>query len=148
MEQTQLNSKIDCLNSELIHARTQLTQLRSRLLEDNLTQYLEVSGSPNSPYQSGHPAGAFDTSLPAVANPNDPPISSANHSQTRLDQMKSLFRGSEESQSGFLNRARALATKPFGASASNAIDTQATNDLGYQSRPPTARQGVDYGSVW
>ncbi|VDL94449.1 unnamed protein product [Schistocephalus solidus] len=135
MEQNELNAKIEELNSELASARLQLTDLRNRLLEDNMTQYLEVGGGGSS---SSH---SLDTYLrPAHSEltvADYQRADSPHQSVTRLDQMKALFLGGASGRSaggggdsasvqnspastsnGLLSRAKALASKPFGVGAS------------------------------
>ncbi|CDS36199.1 C2 calcium lipid binding region, CaLB [Echinococcus multilocularis] len=133
MEQNQLNAQIAELNSDLCQTRTNLSALRNRLLEDNMTQYLEVSGgSPPRNTRSEH-LTTFETA--AVATPG-PRMRSPGGS--------------------ILSRARALASKSFGSVIGGATSQpNLTNPAMMSPRhslsppsPPTTRPGgIDYGMV-
>uniref|UniRef100_A0A5K3FMM2 CCDC92 domain-containing protein n=1 Tax=Mesocestoides corti TaxID=53468 RepID=A0A5K3FMM2_MESCO len=164
MEQNQLHTQLDELNSELSEARTQLTDLRNRLLQDNMTQYLEVqaSGSPES-FSVGRSDHLTTFSSPQTELRVNPPPAQFHSSQTRLDQMKALFKGGDSFGSptnsaggSFLSRAKALATKPFGGSrgangvAANqpSLDSQVTSPPMLRPLSPQSPRAIDYGSVW
>lgn len=134
MEQNQLNAQIAELNSDLCQTRTNLSALRNRLLEDNMTQYLEVSGgSPPRNTRSEH-LTTFETA--AVATPG-PRMRSPGGS--------------------ILSRARALASKSFGSviggatsqpNLTNPATMSPRHSLSPPSPPTTRPGGIDYGSVW
>uniref|UniRef100_A0A0R3SJ58 tRNA-intron lyase n=1 Tax=Hymenolepis diminuta TaxID=6216 RepID=A0A0R3SJ58_HYMDI len=134
MEQNHLSARVEELNSELTQTRLQLSTLRNRLLEDNLTQYLEVSiteGSPVRPPPRGEHLTTFQS-------PNaSPPAATA-----------------RSPENSFLSKARALATRSFGggilSSATSQPNLSSTGINGQSSfSPPSpSRNGViDYGSA-
>lgn len=138
MEQNQLNARIEDLNAELTQTRTQLSALRNRLLEDNLTQYLEVSGTKHS---SVRPV-PLPEQLTTFQSPNMSPT----------DIRGVTVRSPENS---FLSKAKAFASRPFGGgiiSSSTSQPNLSNGRLSTQnslSPPSPARNGtVDYGSVW
>uniref|UniRef100_A0A0R3TU10 tRNA-intron lyase n=1 Tax=Rodentolepis nana TaxID=102285 RepID=A0A0R3TU10_RODNA len=94
MEQNQLSARVEELNSELTQTRLQLSTLRSRLLEDNLTQYLEVTIIEDSsvvpPPRNDHPT-TFQS-----PNPNSPGPTP------------------RSPENSFLSKAKAIATRSFG----------------------------------
>ncbi|KAM7534123.1 hypothetical protein Aperf_G00000105988 [Anoplocephala perfoliata] len=134
MEQNQLNARIEDLNAELTQTRTQLSTLRNRLLEDNLTQYLEVDGTKQSSVRSI----SRPERLTTFQSPNTSPPGATARSP----------------ENSFLSKAKAFASKSFGGgviSSSTSQPNLSDAGLNFQNSPPSspARNGlIDYGSVW
>lgn len=135
MEQQQLHARVEELESELSDTRLQLSTLRSRLLEDNLTKYLEVSGGEGTPARPPPRNEQLTTFKSADTSPEQP--------------------GARSLEPSFFNKAKAFASRNLGRGVLSSATSQPNlSSTGYNNQqsfspPSPARSGtIDYGSVW